>query len=209
MGFTNIKDTKTPTAFNTGHRKPTTAAAIVGTVEAPRGHDIGPSHTAQMTALNTKLQLERTTHGAMEGQIKIRQKEKEYLCLKIQRLDRQMERARQEHDVQLLKQYAQQQEAQVNVAEEKLYERHGIQYLYTVERARGKRRIEEVDTPARERGLSPPKAPRRPSSFDDKRESMSNGSKTSEEGKSVDSSQTTCAGFVDLSDTSTDTDDEL
>ncbi|KAK4500567.1 hypothetical protein PRZ48_008756 [Zasmidium cellare] len=205
MGSTN---TKAPSTCHAGYRKPTT---IVGTVEAPRGHDIGPSHTAQMTALNNKVQFERTTQGAMEGHIKIQEKEKEYLCLKIQRLDRQMERARQEHDVQLLKQYAQQQEMQVNVAEDKLYERHGIQYLYTVERAGAKRRIVEIDTPARERSPSPPKAPRRPSSFDDKLESSSNGSKTSEEIKSspANSPQTTCAGFVDLSDTSTDTEDEL
>lgn len=110
-------NSKTPSAFNPGYRRPT--AAVVGTIEAPRGHNIGPSHTAQMATLNNKMQMERTTHGAVEGHIKIQEKEKEYLCLKIQRLDRQLERARQEHDVQILKQYVEQQEMQVKHAEDR------------------------------------------------------------------------------------------
>ena len=108
MGSNN---TKTPSAFNPGYRRPT--AAVVETIEAPRGHDIGPPHTAQMTALANQTQFEKTTLGALEGRIKVQEKQRELLCLKISRLDRQMERARNEHDVQLLKQYAGQQELQV------------------------------------------------------------------------------------------------
>lgn len=118
--LSNIKmgalNTKTPSASQPTCSRP---AAVVGTIEAPRGHDIGPSHTAQVTNLNNKMQRERTALGAIEGQMRLLQKEKDHLCLKAQRLDRQLERARAEHDVEMMRQYVEQEELRLKHVEDR------------------------------------------------------------------------------------------
>lgn len=88
-----------------------------------------------------------------------------------------------------------------------LLKRHGIENVYTSTN-RGKRRVVEVDTPDQARSPSPPKAPRRPSNYNDKFECSSSGSKSSHD-KSASglSTQTTEPDMVELSDSSTD--DEL
>lgn len=95
------------------------------------------------------------------------------------------------------------------IAAAEVLERHGIEYLHTSTRVQGKRRVVELDTPESTLSPSPPKAPRRASSFDDKLRSSSSPKELKLEKKSPAKSPqvpTPEPEMVDLSDT---TEDEL